>query len=61
MKTPRQILLERHRAAETKLDRIRQDVVAQSIAPSRVTKPSPHPRPTIDGRRRASWLGSGWN
>lgn len=29
MKTPRQILLERHRAAETKLDRIRQDVVAQ--------------------------------
>lgn len=29
MKTPRQILLERHRAAETKLDRIRQEVVAQ--------------------------------
>ena len=33
MKTPREILLERHRPAEGKLDAIRQSVVVQSILP----------------------------
>ena len=37
MKTPRQILFDRHRAAETKLDAVRQKVLA-SIAPAATSR-----------------------
>ena len=43
MKTPREILLDRHRNAESKLDAIRREVIAEcsQIAPTVENQPSP--------------------
>jgi len=40
MKTPRELLLERHRAAEAKLDAVRESVVATVRSPSAPEKPA---------------------
>jgi hypothetical protein len=40
MKTPREILLERHRAAETKLDAIRENVVATAVSGADAVRPA---------------------
>ena len=44
MKTPRQILFERHRAAETKLDAVRESVVASMSDRARVQASAPPER-----------------
>lgn len=44
MKTPREILLSQHHAAQTKLDRIRQDVVAEMTRQETSAEEQPSPR-----------------
>lgn len=44
MKTPREILLNRHQAAQTKLDRIRQNVVAEVTRQETSAEDGPSPR-----------------
>jgi hypothetical protein len=46
MKTPREILLDRHRNAETKLDAIRREVVAEFVQ-TEPTVESPRPTPAF--------------
>lgn len=40
MKTPRDLLLEKHRAAEPRLDALRQSVLRQAAAPARGERPA---------------------
>lgn len=62
MKTPREILFERHRQIEPKLDVLREKTVAElgAAADGRITRASQTESPAVSGILRTVWLELIW-